>query len=75
MGLHSEHVHRCLFIPEILDAICNELDQLSGRERNSSLGTIALTCRSFEETAMNYLWSQLFDIVPLVKCMPSDLLR
>lgn len=37
-----------LFIPEILDAVCGELDQLPVFDRRASLRTMALTCHSFE---------------------------
>jgi hypothetical protein len=71
-------MHVCLSIPEILDIICNELapsDDLDGVYNHdlASLAALARTSRTFSEPALNAIWCGLPTLVPLLRCMPSDL--
>jgi hypothetical protein len=71
-------MHVCLSIPEILAVICTEVVpdvDLDSRENQdlASLAALAGTSHVFSESALNALWSGLADIVPLLRCMPSDL--
>jgi len=75
-------MHVCLSIPEILAIICTEVApevvpdvDLDSTEKQdlASLAALARTSHIFSESALNALWSSLADIVPLLRCMPSDL--
>ncbi|KAJ7510816.1 hypothetical protein B0H11DRAFT_1956227 [Mycena galericulata] len=61
-------MHRCWTIPEILDLIFQplQLDLHAG-----SLRSLAMTCRRFQEPALNYLWRDQYTLLPLVKCLPE----
>jgi len=73
-------MHACLSIPEILAIICNQLapnddlDCMKYQDR-ASLAALARTSHIFSESALNALWYDLPDVVPLLLCMPSDLLE
>jgi hypothetical protein len=71
-------MHVCLSIPEIIAVICTEVApdiDLDSTEKQdlASLAALAGTSHIFSECALNALWSGLTDIVPLLRCMPSDL--
>ncbi|KAF6753203.1 hypothetical protein DFP72DRAFT_902184 [Ephemerocybe angulata] len=57
---------RCIWIPEILTLICNDLD------RKSALSA-ALTSRAFLEPALDKLWHTIDSFRPLIACLPEDL--
>jgi hypothetical protein len=38
-----------------------------------SLAAFAQTCLAFSEPALHALWYELYDLLPLVQCMPRDL--
>ncbi|TFK34789.1 hypothetical protein BDQ12DRAFT_656491 [Crucibulum laeve] len=63
-------MHRCLSIPEIIHLICDEIS--NKKKANSSLLALAYTCRTFLEPALNLVWYELENIVPLVKCLSDD---
>jgi hypothetical protein len=63
-------MHRCLLIPEIVYLLCLELGNVSAE---ASLAAFAQTCLVFSEPALDALWYELYDLQPLVKCMPRDL--
>jgi hypothetical protein len=63
-------MHRCLLIPEIVCLVCLEL---RNEHPDASLAAFAQTCLVFSEPALNALWYELYDLQPLVKCMPRDL--
>ena len=65
-------MHRCLLIPEIARLICSELRNVGARK---SLAALAQTCLAISEPALDSLWYEIHDIIPLVKCMPPDLWR
>ncbi|KAF8066940.1 hypothetical protein FPV67DRAFT_1416743 [Lyophyllum atratum] len=67
-------VHRCLLVPDIIHLLCDTI--VAARFGNSHLPTLAVlarTCRLFYEPALDRIWMNLDGIVPLIKCMPSDL--
>jgi len=70
-------MHVCLSIREILAMICNELapsDDLNGEVHDlDALAMLARTSRTFSEPALDPLWNGLGSILPLLRCMPSDL--
>ena len=63
-------MHRCLLIPELVCLLCDELGAMAA---NSSLAKLAQTCLAFSEPALNALWYELDDLLPLIQCMPCDL--
>jgi hypothetical protein len=74
-------MHACLSISEILAVICNELtpnDELDSVENQdlklTSLAALARTSHIFSELALNALWCGLPNLIPLLLCMPSDLI-
>jgi hypothetical protein len=64
-------MHVCLSIPEILALICDQFAP-SDLDDRAALAVLARTSRIFCEPALNALWSRLWTIVPLLRCMPSD---
>ena len=72
-------MHACLSIPEIVAIICNELapnDELDSVKNQdlTSLAALARTSHIFSELALNALWCGLPNLIPLLLCMPSDLI-
>lgn len=74
-------MHACLYISEIFAIICNELrvapnDELDSAENKdlASLAVLARTSRIFYELALNALWCGIPNLIPLLLCMPSDLI-
>lgn len=60
-------MHQCLYIPEIVAEIAGN----SPRRTNCKL---ALTCRAFYGPAMDIIWKSLETFIPMIECMPRDLL-
>ena len=69
-------MHRCLEVLDILVLIFRGIqdDYIYHGESRSSLAHMAVTCRRFYDPAMNALWSWMVTIMPLVKCMGSDMI-
>jgi hypothetical protein len=63
-------MHHCLLIHELACHICSEIRNMGAQK---SLAALAQTCLSLSEPALDALWYELHDIVPLVQCMPRDL--
>lgn len=63
-------MHRCLLIPEMVHLICEEIDATPGQ--SLTLISLAGTCQFFKDPALNLLWATLPSILPLVKCLPSN---
>jgi hypothetical protein len=61
---------RILEIPELLAVIFEHLYY----DSDTYCGTLALalTCKRFQEPALDVLWSFLPHILPLFKCLPED---
>lgn len=75
-------MHKCLQIPEILDAVfSNVLNTHPGVTEkppfpgSSTLVSLALTCQSFKEPALNTLWRAIPGLDPVVRCLPHDAVR
>nr|GAT54524.1 predicted protein [Mycena chlorophos] len=69
-------MHRCLQIPEIVHEVIHHIDT-ADRHGPGTLFALALTCRRFEEPALDRLWE---DPGPqtlrfIIKCFPADALR
>ncbi|KAI0754814.1 hypothetical protein C8Q80DRAFT_391356 [Daedaleopsis nitida] len=58
-------MHRTLLISEIADFICEPLDE-------RTLASLARSCKALHESAIRSLWADLNNLVPLVRCFPSD---
>ena len=65
-NMASSIQHRALYINEVLKHICHVAD-------NSTLATVARTCKVFQEPALEALWCHLPDFTPLVRCFPSEI--
>ncbi|KAF8887149.1 hypothetical protein BD779DRAFT_1786293 [Infundibulicybe gibba] len=63
-------MHRCLLIPEILRIICVHI---STHHQSRDLLAVALVCRGFYNTSLDLLWRQIYGLLPLVRCLPSDI--
>ncbi|KAJ7432821.1 hypothetical protein B0H11DRAFT_1889680, partial [Mycena galericulata] len=73
-------MHPSLHIPEIVSMICDEL--LNGAERlthslnpdtSQSLATMARTCKTFRDPALDLLWSSQRTVMNVLDCMPGDI--
>ncbi|EIW78533.1 hypothetical protein CONPUDRAFT_167527 [Coniophora puteana RWD-64-598 SS2] len=62
-------MHRLFFIDEITLAIVNHVPA------DRDLSVLARVCQSFSEPALDVLWAALHSIVPLLKCLPPDLIE
>ncbi|TFK69866.1 hypothetical protein BDN72DRAFT_583629 [Pluteus cervinus] len=70
----APRTHRCLYVAELLSNIVDFAfaDQDNG---GLALASLASTSKSFHVPAVDVLWRALPNIVPLLKCLPSDLWR
>ncbi|KAK7013813.1 hypothetical protein R3P38DRAFT_3004065 [Favolaschia claudopus] len=70
-------MHPCLEIPEIQSLICDEFDASPYRMSSSppTLAALARSCKSFTETALRTLWRKQTTLSPLLRLMPSNLLK
>ncbi|KAK7036175.1 hypothetical protein R3P38DRAFT_2910905 [Favolaschia claudopus] len=67
-------MHDCLTIPEILQIIFENFQSLErSREDRRALAALARTSNAFSALALDELWKELYDLEPIVCCMPSDL--
>jgi hypothetical protein len=64
-------IHPCLKALNILSTICDFALQ-APEDGPKTLAAVAVTCRAFENTALDVLWRTLPNLVPLVKCLPPD---
>jgi F-box-like len=62
-------MHRCLYIPEILDVIFSLFD---GRWEADTLARLSRTCRAFHDPAIRLLWRHLPGFEPIVTLLPSS---
>ena len=63
-------MHRCFEVLEILNHILDFVLQSEGGQK--SLAALAISCRTFQDPALDVLWRRLPCIGPLVRCLPSD---
>jgi hypothetical protein len=62
-------MHRCWYVPELLDMI---LGHLVGSESGEmTLSRLAVTCQRFQNPALNLLWREQQSLLPLLKCLPD----
>ncbi|KAJ8495086.1 hypothetical protein ONZ51_g1908 [Trametes cubensis] len=73
-ALPSSVMRRLLHSPDILHNICEQAHE-GGYDADCRATVAALnaTCRAIHRVAVKVLWSRLFSLRPLVKCMPADL--
>ncbi|KAF8552921.1 hypothetical protein OG21DRAFT_1324757 [Imleria badia] len=53
--------------------IVNGTSERSPYYANVHLATLARTCRVFKEPALDMIWAELYDLTPLVRCLPETL--
>lgn len=58
-------MHQCLRIPEIQGEIFSNLQR-------RDCAKLAQTCRFFYDQAMDVVWAELPNLLPVVLCLPSD---
>ncbi|EIW78534.1 hypothetical protein CONPUDRAFT_167528 [Coniophora puteana RWD-64-598 SS2] len=62
-------MHRVLLINEIILTVAHHVPA------DKDLSALARVCKSFSNPALDVLWSALGSIVPLLRCLPSDLIK
>jgi hypothetical protein len=67
---YDHAMHDCFRIPEISRMICSELLHTESQE---ALASLAQTCRTLEDPALEKLWYYQEGLVPVMKTFPSDL--
>ncbi|KAH9914895.1 uncharacterized protein BXZ73DRAFT_54666 [Epithele typhae] len=66
-------MRRCLDCVDILRNICEQAyDGGYNPENRAAVAALNATCRAFSALASKVLWSRLFSLRPLVKCLPTD---
>lgn len=60
-----------IFIPDIVNLICAEVDV--GQDRSQTLSRLARTSHFFHESALDFLWRDITGIYILINCMPPGL--
>ncbi|KAJ7466160.1 hypothetical protein B0H11DRAFT_59099 [Mycena galericulata] len=60
-------MHQSLRIPEIVSMICDESDTLQ------TLAALARTCKTFQNPALDLLWSSQTTFMNVLKCMPGEI--
>ena len=58
--------HPCLNIQEILTNIFEHVPE------RATLAALARTCKTFSDPALDSLWYSQSSVIPLIKCLPSD---
>ncbi|KAH7924229.1 hypothetical protein BV22DRAFT_1196089 [Leucogyrophana mollusca] len=58
-------MHHALRVSEIIHIICEN-------SKKSSLPAMARTCRTFCPLALDTLWAELDNVLPLIKCLPPE---
>ncbi|KAJ7249998.1 hypothetical protein C8J57DRAFT_1521595 [Mycena rebaudengoi] len=69
-------MHHCLQIHEIQDAICALLEPpplLFSFRGNRDLVSLSITCRMFEDPALDVVWRSHDGMRSILRCMPEDL--
>ena len=67
-------MRRCLSCIDILKNICQQAYEGGyNADCRSTVATLNATCRALHRVASQVLWSRLFSLRPLVKCMPADI--
>ena len=72
-------MHHALHIEEILLNIFSYLyptwHPFPRRRRGgyAHRAALARTCKAFKEPALDMIWAELYDLTPLVRCLPEEL--
>ncbi|KAJ7137356.1 hypothetical protein C8R43DRAFT_1019984 [Mycena crocata] len=61
-------MHHCLWVPEIVGIVCEEL---SGESQ--ALAVLARSCTAFHDPALDVLWREQKSLQNIIGCMPEDL--
>ena len=66
-------MRRCLNCVVIVKNICEQAYEGGyNPDCRSTVATLSATCRAIHRVASKVLWSRLFSLRPLLKCMPPD---
>lgn len=66
-------MHHCLEIPNIVEHIATCLKLAPDGARKEWLLNLGLACCALYDPAMNVLWRELDDFLPLLFCIPGGL--
>ncbi|OJT13953.1 hypothetical protein TRAPUB_9492 [Trametes pubescens] len=67
-------MHLCLHSPDVLRNICEQAYEGGyDPECRATVAALGATCRAIHRVAVKVLWSRLFSLRALVKCMPAEL--
>ncbi|KII95721.1 hypothetical protein PLICRDRAFT_227065 [Plicaturopsis crispa FD-325 SS-3] len=67
-------MHRCLETFDTIVLIFSDIARSKDPDAaRTTLARLARTCRAFHEVALDLLWEEQTDILPLLRCMPPDL--
>ena len=64
-------MHRVLLIDEVMVQILTNL----GHSSRAEVAAMARVCRAFNELASDVIWKEIPSILPLIMCMPIDLVK
>ncbi|OBZ68399.1 hypothetical protein A0H81_11492 [Grifola frondosa] len=66
-------MHRCFIFPDILMNIFEQTYEGGyDVECRRAVASLSLACRMFHKIGVQVLWSRLFSMRPLIKCMPAE---
>ncbi|KAJ6456583.1 hypothetical protein C8R47DRAFT_1029277 [Mycena vitilis] len=66
-------MHRALRIPEIVGLVCDHLEYIYiTHDGPNDFATLARTCKSFHDPALDVLWRRQNTLANVLKCLPSD---
>ena len=71
-------MHLCLRVQEIVRNIVESIDGYENRlgllsqDALSTVHALAITCKSFQDPALDRLWSCQDSLRPLMQCLPSS---
>ncbi|TCD69600.1 hypothetical protein EIP91_007022 [Steccherinum ochraceum] len=63
-------VPKCLLISEIMEKILGHAHDFE--EGLPTLAAMAASCKTFCDPAMDVLWREVADVVPIMQCLPAD---
>jgi hypothetical protein len=69
------HGHVCLLPPEILLNIFTTIREDNPGEASRTVASLASTCRTFKEPALDVLWENISGVKPLLSCLPESVVQ
>ncbi|KAJ7165690.1 hypothetical protein C8R43DRAFT_1104268 [Mycena crocata] len=66
-------MHRSLRIRDIIELICDSLDDDTPAKTASRFAALARTCKVFQDPALNHLWRHQNTLAHILQCLPPHL--